>query len=557
MEISAFFMASGVIILTITTLMLKGRRPQGLLLLSGLTGLAMMVAAARELCKVKDYPEIDTLSVEAQDFFWRALRKHQNRVTTYGGLWMVANIVILWSVRHNSRIHEADSLWEKVAHSGLWISALLLFPVLASAFFLLAARLKSRKNMHRTVKTILKYAVFTAIYFGIAMRIQKFIMITGHHFDFWICAVALYVFILFAIWCLGKDGWSLLPYIAMIPAVEHKTHKIYTDAGGNYCIRLQDEDDFKILQLTDIHLGGSRLCAYADQLAVEAVYDLIRAEKPDFIIVTGDLVFALGIKSFSTNNYTPIAQFAAMMRNIGIPWAFTYGNHDTEFMASHSIEEICALFQRFSYGQTFNLLYPEQQPGISGRSNQMIKIINRDGTVRQLIFLLDSNAYIGTHMKTYDCVHEDQIRWYEMMVRNEMLAAGHPVPSLMFFHIPLKAYADAYEKYKKGSSEVIYHYGRIGEKHEEICYSKLPCRLFDAVRNSGSTKGIFAGHDHYNNISMTYQGIRLTYGLSIDYLVMPGIRGKESQRGATRIMIKRDGGFDCQPVYLHDINRKI
>ena len=64
----------------------------------------------------------------------------------------------------------------------------------------------------------------------------------------------------------------------------------------------------------------------------------------------------------------------------------------------------------------------------------------------------------------------------------------------------------------------------------------------------GSTRGTFCGHDHLNNLSVTYKGIRLTYGLSVDYLAYIGIKNYGAQRGFTRITVRPDGGFDCQPV---------
>lgn len=554
---TAFFAASFAIIESIAILMLKGRRLGLLSVIAMLIGLIPLVMTVCEFQKVKDFPKIDTLSEEAQEFFWTACRKYQSKIVVFGGLWTVATLIILWSTGRNMHVLSSENTWERIGHSGLWISVLLLYPVLTSVFFLLEVQLKTEKKLMHIKQRAVKFAAATFVYWIIVFRIQKIFMMTGQRWNFWLYAALLYLFINFCLWSLGHDDWSLLPYTAMVPAVEHKTYDIFIDEDDNYCIQLKDDEDFRILQLTDIHLGGSRFCAYADQRAVEAVYDLIRSQSPNFIIVTGDLVFSLGVKSFSINNYTPMAQFATLMRNIGIPWAFTYGNHDTEFVSSHSSEEIQTLFHRLSYDHTFNLLYPRKQPDISGRSNQMIKIINQDQHIRQLLFLLDSNAYIGTHMKEYDCVHEDQVRWYEMMTEKECRNEGCIVPSLLFMHMPLKAYADAYEKYKKGSSEVTRHYGKIGEKNEEICYSKLPCRLFEAVKKLKSTKGIFVGHDHYNNISMTYQGIRLTYGLSIDYLVMPGINRSENQRGATLITIKADGSFENKPVYLKDVNRKI
>ncbi|MDE6232130.1 MAG: hypothetical protein K2M60_02105, partial [Lachnospiraceae bacterium] len=69
----------------------------------------------------------------------------------------------------------------------------------------------------------------------------------------------------------------------------------------------------------------------------------------------------------------------------------------------------------------------------------------------------------------------------------------------------------------------------------------------------GSTKAMFCGHDHYNNLSVEYKGIRLTYGYSIDYLAMPGIEDDTEQRGATLITIDRNGDYVIEPYRLIDI----
>lgn len=61
---------------------------------------------------------------------------------------------------------------------------------------------------------------------------------------------------------------------------------------------------------------------------------------------------------------------------------------------------------------------------------------------------------------------------------------------------------------------------------------------------------MFCGHDHYNNLSVEYEGIRLTYGYNIDYLVMPGIENDTEQRGATLITIGKDGNYKINPYRL-------
>lgn len=365
-------------------------------------------------------------------------------------------------------------------------------------------------------------------------------------------SIILSVFVVFCI--MRKGSWYIQPYVATIPAVEHQEHKIqYDESTGIYTITNEGEEDFKILQLTDIHLGGSLLSYEKDLKALQAVYNLINYTHPDLVIVTGDFVFPLGIQSFSFDNYKPIMQFASFMRNIGIPWAFTYGNHDTEFVATHTDEELNELFTKFRYDYTGTLLYSPINPDISGRSNQVILVKNADAHINNALYLIDSNSYKSKKINDYDYIHDDQVEWYEQSVKQLSEKENKTIPSLIFTHIPLQEYKTAYDMYKNGDDRVKYYFGEVGEKNEVICCSEYPSKLFNTALKLGSTKGIFSGHDHYNNISMEYEGIRLTYGMSIDYLAMPGIDKKTDQRGGTLITLHSDSSFDIQQIKLTEI----
>lgn len=357
---------------------------------------------------------------------------------------------------------------------------------------------------------------------------------------------------------MASDIYLIQPYINTISAVEHSDCDIsYDDKTGVYTLTTES-DEFKILQLTDIHLGGSVMSYRKDIKALNACYDLISYTKPDLVIVTGDLVFPMGIMSFSFNNRAPIMQFASFMRNVGIPWAFTYGNHDTEVLAVITENEMDELLKELSYRNSKNLLYPYIQPDIYGRSNQMIEIRHNDGSLMQAVFLIDSNDYVeGTKgINEYDYIHDDQVEWYKEKVSELSEKEGYTIPSMMFFHIPLQEYREANRLYEQGSDEVKYYYGILGEKMiDKICCSDYPSKLFDTAVELGSTKAMFCGHDHYNNQSVEYKGIRLTYGYSIDYLAMPGIENDNEQRGATLITIDKNGEFDIEPYRLMDIKK--
>lgn len=355
---------------------------------------------------------------------------------------------------------------------------------------------------------------------------------------------------------LRKDTWYTQPYINAIPVVAHKSQEItYNEETGIYTITAQEED-FRVLHLTDIHLGGSLYSLRKDLKALHAVYKEIEFTRPDLVVVTGDLTFPMGIMSMSLNNSAPVGQFAAFMRNIGIPWAFTYGNHDTESLATTSEQGLDTLYRSLSYKTSGTLLYPYIQPDISGRNNQLIEIRNRDGSLMQALFLIDSNTYTSEGFNVYDYIHDDQVEWYAGEVGRLSRQEGHTVPSMVFFHIPLQEYRTAYELYEQGSDEVTYFFGENGEEMiDKICCSDYPSKLFDTMLALGSTKAVFCGHDHYNNMSLEYKGIRLTYGMSIDYLAMPGIEHDTAQRGAELITLHADGTFDLVQVPLTSIEK--
>ena len=58
-----------------------------------------------------------------------------------------------------------------------------------------------------------------------------------------------------------------------------------------FTLRIPSDRDYKILQLTDLHLGFGIFSGKKDRLALAAVTELIRRTKPDLLVLTGDSVF--------------------------------------------------------------------------------------------------------------------------------------------------------------------------------------------------------------------------------------------------------------------------
>lgn len=354
---------------------------------------------------------------------------------------------------------------------------------------------------------------------------------------------------------MNMDTWYTQPYINAVPYVGHAPYSIAYDEQNGVFTLTAERDVFKILHLTDVHLGGSLFSRKKDLLALQACYAEIKYARPDLVIVTGDLCFPMGVMSMSFNNSAPVHQFAAFMRNVGIPWAFTYGNHDTESLASMKKEQLVEVYKSLSYKTSGNLLYPYVQPAVTGRNNQLIEVRNKDGTLNTALFLIDSNAYTGEGFNTYDYIRDDQVAWYEREVLRLQAEEGRRISSLAFFHIPLHQYRTAYELYLAGSDEVTYHFGENNETLlHKFSLSAYDSAIFEKMVELGSTTGTFCGHDHYNNASITYKGVRLTYGMSIDYLAMPGIAKDIKQRGAELITLRADSSWDVVQIPLASIS---
>ncbi len=326
--------------------------------------------------------------------------------------------------------------------------------------------------------------------------------------------------------------------------------KIYRDGLGHWCVIKNEGKRFNILHLSDIHIGNGFVSFKKDRVALEAIRQLIHHAQPDLIVVSGDMVYPVPFLSGSGNNLQASRLFAGFMESFEIPWTITFGNHDEEICSWYPLETICEVYEK-----SRNCLFQRGPEDVTGLSNHFINIINSAGTLNTSLVMLDSHAYIHPFwVLHYDYIREDQVNWYAEKLY--ALSADYKLnslpPSLAFFHIPLNEFDDAWELYQRDnqSAEVNYHYGH---KVEKVSAPLRRSSLFRKMVDLGSTKGVFVGHDHYNDFSITYRGIRLTYGKSIDYLAYAGIARSSWQRGGTLIEIDENANFEVTPLSLSNI----
>lgn len=161
--------------------------------------------------------------------------------------------------------------------------------------------------------------------------------------------------------------------------------------------------------------------------------------------------------------------------------------------------------------------------------------------------LLDSNDYTG-FFSNYDAIHQDQIEWYKseiISIAQEEQRTPAEISSLAFLHIPVTEYEDAYE-----DGTVIF-----GEKNEPVCHSadRSSDIFFEETLEFGSTRAMFAGHDHMNNYLAECKGILLAYSLSIDYVAYKDIDKTDKFRGPTVVTIAPGNTFNITQCHYADI----
>ncbi len=321
------------------------------------------------------------------------------------------------------------------------------------------------------------------------------------------------------------------------------------DENGNWTFTTDRE--FKVMQLTDVHIGGGWMSLGKDAMALNAVAAMVAAEKPDLVVATGDIAYPVFFQAGTFNNKTGAKTFAALMEKLGVYWTVSFGNHDTEAYSYFNREKISDFYANSGFKYC---LYQRGPEDIDGYGNQVINVKNSAGKITQSLFVFDSHSYTGGDyfgiFWKYDNIKDSQVEWYKENVKKYSAQNGETVKSTAFMHIPLVEYRDAWYEYIESGFEdtenVKYIHGAAGEGSNIVFPGIGEDGLFEAMTELGSTKGIFCGHDHKNNFCVEYKGIRLSYGMSVDYLAYIGISKEGSQRGCTVITYSPDGSFESK-----------
>lgn len=260
--------------------------------------------------------------------------------------------------------------------------------------------------------------------------------------------------------------------------------------GNQQTLKFDENGKFKIVQFTDLHI---RWEDKRSDIAFECMKNTLEAEKPDLVVVTGDIIYSAP----ADKNFKHVMEFLSKFK---IPFAIAFGNHDRQQGLTNA--ELLKIAQQVPY------CVSGDAEGVSGDGNCALEIKgHKDGKNKAIVYIIDSNE--DSQLKDrgvggYDYIHRDQIDWYVNTSRTYTKENGNePLPSLAFFHIPLPEYNMA------ATNENVTLYGI---RREKACSPEINTGLFAAMKEQGDIMGVFVGHDHDNDYAVNWYNVLLAYG---------------------------------------------
>ena len=262
--------------------------------------------------------------------------------------------------------------------------------------------------------------------------------------------------------------------------------------SANNKLQFNSNKQYKIIQFTDTHfiIEGEK-----SPEVLENIKAIMETEKPDLVILTGDIVTG------HRDSLSTIASWKLITKifiEYQTPYAVTFGNHDDEGKISRK-ELLKYLSER-----PYCMISDEGGDEVKGIGNYTLPVYNHDGIVEKLIYCMDSRSYALANDKGlngYGWFDKSQISWFDR-TNQSWLAKNKNVQSLLFFHIPLPEYKQAFY-----NGEF-----RKGVRMEDECSPKINTGMFSEMVLQGNVLGTFVGHDHNNNYVAQLYKIALCYG---------------------------------------------
>ena len=301
------------------------------------------------------------------------------------------------------------------------------------------------------------------------------------------------------------------------------TEKIYEwhatdvfDISSIATVEKEKDKDFVILNLADVQTCD--LDDIPNYRTIKKELDhLVDTVKPDLITLTGD-------QTWSNENLISLKTLIRWLDGYKIPYAPIFGNHDhgNEFSSAVAgINKCCDLYEKGKYS-----LFRRGPTNIGALGNYVVNI-TEEGKIVKTLYMMDA-GYL-------DEINDGQIDWFLWNADGIKAAnGGEYSEGICFFHKPLPEYYYAFRDYYYGKDTVE----ALGEVHVHFSLGGTTQKgFFDKAKERG-VKDVICGHQHGNNFTIKYEGVRLTFALKTGELVSYYADENVYLNGATAIRLR-------------------
>lgn len=301
-----------------------------------------------------------------------------------------------------------------------------------------------------------------------------------------------------------------------------------------------DNGKFKIMQIADIQ-ENARL----NPDTVKLIDLALEKEKPDLVVFTGDQIQGYSAsyeKDTEKRVEGCISAFLEPLIKRGIPFTYTFGNHDDDCSVSKSRQ---AEIYASKPGCIMGPARCEEDPG----THCITVKDSSDEKDLLALYLIDSNKKEANG--SYSPVKPEQIQWYKDTRDAFFQRDGAYLPGIVFQHIPLCEFYDILKKvnfFTRGRVEAYHDRKNTFYKLSDTAYSNggflgespavpgVNTGEFDALKEKGDIFAFYVGHDHVNSFVENYQGIDLGYTQGAGF----NTYGPGSQRGVRIFELTED-----------------
>lgn len=278
--------------------------------------------------------------------------------------------------------------------------------------------------------------------------------------------------------------------------------------------------EFKIMSIGDLH-EELRTDTREKRKKREDMHNLIKmgilAFKPDLIVLLGDTLSKKDESDGFEVYKAALKDILAPILKSKIPFCYVLGNHEHDTLQEDLIVE--------AYSEISTCIGKNDPTAGYGNFNCNLTVKSGDGEkdILNLWFIDSNNLYHDKSVSYYDCVHKEQIEWYEKKALEfKEKNGGETVPAILFQHIPVieeyrllreatpKEYFVSVDGHNKFSDKkYVLKDGVDGYLGEGPATPDINCGQFESWKKTGDVKAAFFGHDHLNDFTGYVDGIML------------------------------------------------